>query len=123
MNKTGVVKVLIAGLLIAVVAVATFNYGNTQRKKVANTDSTKSTLPTVTDSSKTAEGNAKSTDSSNTEKKDVESTSLNEPAVQSNIPQGNIPATGPADNAIPVLILGGLTGAYLVSRKRAKSNA
>jgi cytoskeletal protein RodZ len=115
MNKTGVAKVLIAGLLIAVVAVATFNYGTTQRKKVANTDPTKSTLPTVTE-------NAKSADNSTADKKDVESTSLNEPAVQSNIPQGNIPATGPADNAIPVLILGGLTGAYLVSRKRAKSN-
>jgi len=52
MNKTGIIKVLIAGLLIAVVAVATFNYGANQRKKVSTNDPTKSSLPTVTDASK-----------------------------------------------------------------------
>lgn len=120
MNKTGVIKVLIAALLIAVVAVATFNYGSYQRKKVANTDPTKSNLPTISDEAKKAEDTAKANDSSNEAKADVEADSINEPPVQSNIPQGNIPATGPADNAIPVLVLGGLTGAYLVSRRRAK---
>jgi len=119
MNKTGVIKVLIAALLIAVVAVATFNYGSSQRKKISNTDPTKSILPTISDESKKAEDTAKANENSDDARADVEANSLNEPPVQSSIPQGNIPATGPADNAIPVLVLGGLTGAYLVSRRRA----
>ena len=123
MNKTGVIKVLIAALLIAVVAVATFNYGSSQRKKISNTDPTKSTLPTISDESKKAEDTAKANENSDDARADVEANSLNEPPVQSSIPQGNIPATGPADNAIPVLVLGGLTGAYLVSRRRAKHSS
>lgn len=122
MNKTGIIKVLIAGLLIAVVAVATFNYGANQRKKVSTNDPTKSSLPTVTDASKKAEDTAKANDGSAEDKADVEASDLGAP-VKSNIPQGNTPATGPADNLVPVLIMGGLTGAYLVSRRRAKQNS
>jgi cytoskeletal protein RodZ len=122
MNKTGIIKVLIAGLLIAVVAVATFNYGANQRKKASTSDPTKSSLPTVTDASKKAEDTAKANDGSAEDKADVEASDLGAP-VKSNIPQGNTPATGPADNLVPVLIMGGLTGAYLVSRRRAKQNS
>ena len=38
MNKSNRVKLVIAVLLIAVVAIATVSYGNSQRKKVATND-------------------------------------------------------------------------------------
>ena len=123
MNKTGIAKVLIAILLIAVVAIATFNYGATQRKKVANNDSTKSSLPTISDQSKKAEDTAKSNDNSNEAKADIQANNLNDSPVQSSIPQKNTPATGPADNLVPVLVMGSLTGLYMVSRRRAKRSS
>ena len=55
MNKSNIAKVFIAVLLIAIVAVATFNYGATQRKKVSANDPTKSSLPTVKDDNSTGQ--------------------------------------------------------------------
>ena len=116
MNKSNIAKVFIAVLLIAIVAVATFNYGATQRKKVAANDPTKSSLPTVKD------------DNSTGQQKPAENTDQNidtpsNPPVEAQLPKQNIPATGPADNFIPVLVLGSLTGLYLVSRRRLKNRA
>ena len=52
MNKSNRVKLVIAALLIVVVAIATISYGNSQRKKVAENDPTKSSLPTIEESQK-----------------------------------------------------------------------
>mgnify|MGYP006280180655 FL=1 len=122
MNKSNIAKVFIAVLLIAVVAVATYNYGETQRKKAASlNDPTKSSLPTVKDEAKNnAESNPQSgSDSQDKQGIDTPST----PPVSAQIPSQNIPATGPADNFIPVLALGSLTGLSLVSRRRIKNRA
>lgn len=120
MNKSNIAKVFIAVLLIAVVAVATYNYGETQRKKSASlNDPTKSSLPTVKDEAKNnAESNPQAS-SDNQDKQGIDTPSA--PPVTAQIPSQNIPATGPADNLLPSLILGGLAGLYLVSRRRLKA--
>lgn len=115
MNKTNLAKLFVAVLLIAVVAVATYNYGVEQRKKVASTnDPTKSTLPTIQpEAQKQSENNAKN----DTAGVDTPSN----PPVQAQIPSQNIPATGPADSIVPTIILGALTGGYIASRRRLKN--
>lgn len=119
MNKTNLAKVFVAVLLIAVVAVATYNYGVEQRKKAASTnDPTKSALPTIQDENKKqAENNAKNDSKPDTAGVDTPSS----PPVQAQVPTQNIPATGPADSLIPTIVLGGLTGIYLVGRRRLKN--
>lgn len=113
MSKSNIVKVIIAVLLIAIVAVATFNYGANQRKKVSLNDPTKSSLPTVKDDPKPAEATDQPAVADNVD-------TPSNPPVAAQLPSKNIPATGPADNLLPVLALGGLTGLYLVSRSNLK---
>lgn len=124
MNKTNLAKLLIAVLLIAVVAVATYNYGLEQRKKAAApSDPTKSSLPTIKeDASKQAENNAKSEDKADTKNDTAGIDTPSNPPVQAQIPSQNIPATGPADTLIPAAVLGALTGGYIISRRRLKAS-
>jgi hypothetical protein len=113
MNKSNIIKVFIAVLLIAIVAVATFNYGATQRKKVASNDPTKSSLPSVKDDSANQPAIDKPRDTQGID-------TPSDAPVEAKLPSQNIPATGPADNLVAVIALGTLTGLYLVSRRKLK---
>lgn len=137
MNKSNIFKVIIAALLLFVVVVATVNYGRNQRAKIANTDTSKNSLPTVqeakpSESTKPTESNNKPNPSKPAQSQPKpepapavtkpSTPSASTPAVSAQIPQGNMPATGPADTIIPTLALGTLSGLYLVTRKRLKAS-
>lgn len=124
MNKSNRVKLVIAVLLITVVAVATISYGNSQRKKVATNDPTKSSLPTIQDSQKDNKNPSKPGESQPKPQNNLQSSTPavsnqpTQPTVQPQLPQGRTPSTGSEEHLLPVIILGVLTGLFLVSRKQ-----
>jgi len=118
MNKSNIIKITLAVLLIFVVVVATVNYGRNQRMKIANTDTSKNNLPTVQESKPTQKNQPKPESAPPISKPTATNTP---PVVAAQIPQSNMPATGPANSILPVIILGTLTGLYLVSRRNLKS--
>jgi len=124
MNKSNRVKLVIAILLITVVAIATISYGNSQRKKVANNDPTQSSLPTIQDSQKENSNPSKPGESqpkSQNNSQPTAPTVSNPPAqqtIQPQIPQGRTPATGPEDHLLPIIVLGTMSGLYLVSQRK-----
>ncbi len=124
MNKSNRVKLVIAILLITVVAIATISYGNSQRKKVANNDPTQSSLPTIQDSQKENSNPSKPGESQPKPQNSSQSpapTVSNPPAqqtIQPQIPQGRTPATGPVDHLLPIIVLGTMSGLYLVSQRK-----
>lgn len=128
MNKSNRVKLVIAALLIVVVAIATISYGNSQRKKVAENDPTKSSLPTIEESQKQSNNPSKPGESQPAPKPSTQQntpsggqvTTPQQQTVQPQLPQGRTPATGPEDHILPVIILGSLTGLYIASRKHLK---
>lgn len=115
MSKSNIAKIIIAALLIAIVAIATFNYGANQRKRAGANDPTKSSLPTVKEDAKS--------DSTNSPTVNENVDTPTNPPVAAQLPSKNIPATGPSDNLLPILTLGGLTGLYLVSRNSLKKRS
>ena len=131
MNKSNRVKLVIAVLLIAVVAIATVSYGNSQRKKVATNDPTQSSLPTIQDAQKDQNNPSKPGESQPNQQKPPAGQSqpsssapvVNNPtqqSVQPQLTQGRTPATGPEDHLLPVVVLGVMSGLYLVSLRKAR---
>ena len=138
MNKSNLIKVIIAALLLFVVVVATVNYGRNQRAKIATTDTAKNNLPTVQEA-KPSEQSKPSQNSNQTKPSDSQpkpepkpepaptvtkpsTPTTSAPAVTAQIPQSSMPATGPIDSIIPTIALGTLSGLYLVSRRRLKAS-
>ena len=126
MNKSNILKITLAVLLIFVVVVATVNYGRNQRMKIANTDTSKNNLPTVQESKPTQKNQPNTSKPAQPKPESAPpistpTTTNTPPVVAAQIPQSNMPATGPADSILPVIILGTLTGLYLVSRRKLKS--
>ena len=137
MNRPNIIKVIIAILLLIVVVVATVNYGRNQRMKINNTDTAKNSLPTVQEAkpvqndkpnpSKPAQSQPKPETKPESKPEPAPAVTkpstpnVSAPAVSAQIPQSSMPATGPADSIIPTIILGSLSGAYLVSRRKLKS--
>ena len=138
MNKSNLIKVIIAALLLFVVVVATVNYGRNQRAKIATTDTAKNNLPTVQEA-KPSEQSKPSQNSNQTKSSDSQpkpepkpepapvvtkpsTPTVSAPAVNAQIPQSSMPATGPMDSIIPTIALGTLGGLYLVSRRRLKAS-
>lgn len=138
MNNSNRVKLVVAGLVIVVVAIATISYGNSQRKKMANNDSTKSALPTIENTQKQNNNPSKPGESQpNSQSPSSQSQAETVPApppqnsdssipstpqqgIQPQLPQGRTPATGPADNLLPVIVIGTLSGLYFASRKHLR---
>lgn len=128
MNKSNRVKLVIAVLLIAVVAIATVSYGNSQRKKVATNDPTQGSLPTIQDAQKDQKNPSKPGESQPTSQKPVTDqapkpapVATNPPVqqtVQPQLTQGRTPATGPEDHLLPIVVLGVMSGLYLVSLRK-----
>lgn len=124
MNKPNFIKLIIAGLLVVVIVVATASYGNSQRQKALEsakpTDNTKSSLPSVQDSSP----QAKPADTQPAPAVATPSGGASPAVVIVKAPgqtASTTPRTGPQDNLLAVIVLGLLTGLYLVSARRAKS--
>lgn len=123
MNKPNFIKLIIAGLLVVVIVTATASYDNSQRQKASQSpsskDSTKSSLPSVQDSSPQA--NPADTQPAAA----VTAPSSESPTVVIVKSPGQTasttPRTGPQDNLLAVIVLGLLTGLYLVSVRRVKS--
>ncbi len=133
MNKSNIIKLIIAALLIFVVVIATVNYGRSQRAKISKTDTTQSSLPTVQESKPTEQTKPNPSKPAQPQTKPdpkpepapvvtkPTSPSASAPVVSAQVPQSSMPATGPADSVIPTVVLGTLTGFYLVSRRKVKS--
>lgn len=136
MNKSNAIKLFLALSLIAVVVAATISYGGTQRSKQAKTDPTRSSLPTISEApkqqepAKDNENPSKPADSQPKPVSDEPSPAVATPSQPSSpqapilaqIPKSSTPATGPADTLIPALVLGLLTGLYLVSRHTLRAS-
>ncbi len=94
-------------MLIAVIAVLTFNYVADERNKAPKADPTKSSIPTVQD---------------NKPQPEPPKTPPARGAVEpQRVVQARIPAAGPSDTFLPVRTLGLRTGWYLVSRRISQS--
>lgn len=129
MDKTNKVKMVIAALLIAIVAIASISYGNSQRNKATNSDPTKSSLPTIEESQKSDKNPSRPGDSQpapepESKPQQAQSNSMPPPSdsanqgVQPQLPQGRTPATGPVDYTLPIIVLGSLSGLYLAGYRR-----
>ena len=124
MNKPNFIKLIIAGLLVVVIVVATTSYGNSQRQKATQSpsskDSTKSSLPSVQD----GKDQVSPADTQKVPEIATPSGGASPAVVIVKAPgqtASTTPRTGPQDNLLPVIVLGLLTGLYLVSVRRAKS--
>jgi hypothetical protein len=122
MRKANILKGIMAILLILVVVVVTVNYGKSQRSRISLKDATKSTLPTVQDSSASNKENNNSSQSqpAQAEQPKTEPAPVVSAPVQAQNTHGQMPATGPADTVLPVLALGTMSGLYLASRRKLK---
>ncbi|MSR68693.1 hypothetical protein EXS66_02840 [Candidatus Saccharibacteria bacterium] len=115
MDKSNFVKFALASLLVVVIVVFAVSFGSQQRQNSSQSDNTKSSLPSVKES--TEQNPPKDTSNKS------DTTVVQDPAAQpvaNQTPSATTPRTGPADNFIPVIILGTLSGFYLVSKRRAK---
>lgn len=126
MNRPNLIKMALAFMLILVVVVATVNYGNNQRSKLRVGDA-RNSLPTIqsTDSNTASPSSSSNTTDKPNPSRPSDSQPKNNaepaPVVQSQLPQSStMPATGPADMIVPSLVLGLLSGMYLVSKRRLK---
>ncbi len=115
MDKSNFVKLAIASLLVVAIVVVAVSFGSQQRQNSSQPDNTKSSLPSVKES--TEQNPPK--DPSNKSDASAAQNHAAQP-VASQTPSATTPRTGPADNFIPVIILGTLSGFYLVSKRRAK---
>lgn len=140
MNRSGGLKLVIVIGVIVIVVVATFIYGNIQRNK--QKPAGPANLPTIenTDQAKSAEQNKSDQAANNkpTESKPQQSSQNNqaapapssgEPApgpinqskpAQAQIPTAHTPATGAADMLIPALVLGLLSGGYIITKRQRR---
>ncbi len=139
MDRSGKIKLIVAILVIAIVVGATFVYGNIQRKKQTTDNATHNNLPTIESNQSTSQTSPQPTDKTtpsnpqqSTANKPVAGQSNTAPSsgssssggassssipAQPQLPTAKTPATGAADQFLPSVVLGLLTGLYIVTRR------
>lgn len=115
MNRSNIIKLVLAVFLIGAVVVATFVYGNSQRKKQVES-SPKNNLPTIE-----SQSTGSTTNDPNVSVPQPSSGSQSQQSVSPQIPTAKTPTTGPADTLLASVVLGLLAGLYIISRRLYKS--
>lgn len=119
MKKVNLIKGAIGLILVLIITVATVSYGKNQRSKINLKDNTQSTLPTVQDNTSNSKNDKSAQDKTKPTQLETPAPAVNTP-VQAQNTQGQMPATGATDSILPVIVLSGLSSAYLISRRRLK---